>query len=61
VRFEDSFSVETRLPLQVLALSISGLIKVGLLRVIHTAPTGSEMILTFKGGEVKNVFLGCRP
>jgi hypothetical protein len=48
--------LETRLPLQALALSISGLIKVGLLRVIPTAPAGCEMIVTFMGGEVKNVF-----
>jgi hypothetical protein len=33
VGFEHSFSLETRLPLQALALSILGLIKVGLLEL----------------------------
>jgi hypothetical protein len=49
-------NLETRLPLQALALSTLGLIKVGLLRVIHTAPPGDEMIVTFKCGEVKLSF-----
>jgi hypothetical protein len=34
--------------------------KSGALRVIHIAPAGCEMIVTFKGGEIKNAFLGCR-
>jgi hypothetical protein len=50
------FSLETRLPLQALALSISGLIKVGLLELFI-----QHQVAPFKGGEVKNVFLGCRP
>jgi hypothetical protein len=35
--------------------------KSGALRVIRTAPAGCQMIVPFKGDEVKNVFLGCKP
>jgi hypothetical protein len=54
VRFEDLVSLETRLPLQALSLNTLGPIKVGLLRVSHTAPAGCQMIVTSNGGEVKN-------
>jgi hypothetical protein len=35
--------------------------KSGALRVIHTAPAGCQMVVPFKGGEVKyGLYVGCR-
>jgi hypothetical protein len=62
VFIEDLVRLETRLPLQAPALSTSGPIKVGVLRVIHTAPAGCQMIVSFKGDEAEYVLsLGYRP
>jgi hypothetical protein len=54
MRFEDLVRLETRIPKHI------GTHKSGALRVIHTAPAGCQMIVPFKGDEVKYVLsLGC--
>jgi hypothetical protein len=46
----------------ILRIKHIGTHKSGTLRVIHTAPAGCQMIVPFKGGEVKYVLsLVCRP